>query len=71
MVMALSRMAEKLQCCSRASNVSGPRGQPRKVLSRCAVPRRSCGTGGGVQPAGLGHGAGGHGDTGLTRCSSS
>lgn len=41
--MALSRMAEKLQCCSRAASVPGASGHPRKVLRRCAVPRRSWG----------------------------
>lgn len=40
--MALSRMLAKLQCCSSALSVSGVSVQPRKALSRCAVPRKSC-----------------------------
>lgn len=71
MAMALSRMATKLQCSSRAASVSGPSGQPRKALSRCAVPRRSCGGGDG-QPGAAGRDGDRDGDVlGLTWCSSS
>lgn len=61
--MALSRMLAKLQCCSSAPSVSGASAQPRKALSRCAVPCRSC-TGVTVSPGqlvgtGMGH-AGAH-----------